>query len=391
MIPFEEALELALTTESSGSVESVPLKEACGRILAQDVISDMDMPPFDKSAVDGFACRMEDLGKNLKILETIAAGKMPVFRVEAGQCTRIMTGAPLPEGADCVVMVEDSALAGDQHVQFSIRNTAPNICYRGEDVKAGQVLIRAGSFIKAADIAVMASAGCHRPEVFQKTRVAVISTGDELVEPDQKPEASQIRNSNAWQLMAQCAQMGLDAQYLGIVSDEEQETLEIIRKACDLADVILLTGGVSMGDFDHVPAMMQKAGFDILFRKIAIQPGRPTVMARMGNKICFGLPGNPVSSFVLFELLVKPVLYRRMGHQYKADILRLEMGADYRRKRTDRMNVIPVRLENASQVIPVGYHGSAHIHAMTEARGLLVIPAGISEIRKGSPVDVRLL
>jgi molybdopterin molybdotransferase len=389
MIYFEEALKISLDVVFRTGTERVELAQAYGRILAEDVISDIDIPSFDKSAVDGYACRKADLQSELTVVEVIPAGKYPEKRIEPGQCSKIMTGAPLPEGADCVVMVENSKSVGTDKVCFEITKAQFNIRYRGEDVTAGMKLISSGVLINPGHIAVMASTGYAKPLVACKPRIGIISTGDELVEPSEIPNLSSIRNSNSYQLLAQVRAMGIDAAYLGIARDDEDTTLAFLNKALAENDVVLLTGGVSMGDFDHVPAMMKKAGLEVLFEKIAIQPGRPTVLARKENKLCFGLPGNPVSSFVLFELLVKPVLFAMMGHDFHPLHLRLPLGKSFKRKRADRLNVIPVQITPENKVIPVDYHGSAHIHAMVFTNGFIFIPLGVTEIKEGTPVDVR--
>jgi molybdopterin molybdotransferase len=389
MIFFEEALEIALSASFSCGTEYVKLTDACGRILAGDVVSDVDMPPFNKSAVDGYACKAGDLQNELDVIEVIPAGKYPEKSIGPGQCSKIMTGAPVPPGADYIVMVEFSQETAGGKVRFDNKQTVPNICYIGEDVKAGMKLITKGELIKAGHIAVMASAGYANPLVARRPRVGIISTGDELVEPECKPEGSNIRNSNAYQLLAQVRSMGCEAEYIGIARDDEDVTLAFLNKAIAAYDMTLLTGGVSMGDFDHVPAMMKKAGLEVLFEKIAIQPGRPTVFARMENKLCFGLPGNPVSSFVMFELLAKPLLFSMMGHDYKPISITLPLADNYKRRRSDRLNVIPVRITGDSKAEVVDYHGSAHIHAMVFAGGFVFIPVGLSELKKDTLVNVR--
>jgi len=391
MIPFEQALIIALEASFRKENEKVALELSQGRILAEDVVSDIDMPPFDKSAVDGFACKMADLEKELEVIETVAAGQLPSKEVGNGQCTRIMTGAPVPKGTDCVVMVENSREDVKDRVRFELVKTAPNICFRGEDVKQGTVLLSHGTLIQPGQVAIMAAAGYANPLVSKQPTVAILSTGDELVEPGSIPSTSQIRNSNAYQLIAQAARMGIRASYLGIVRDSEEDTLKMLNEAFSRYDVTLLTGGVSMGDFDFVPAMMEKAGMELEFQKIAIQPGKPTVLGTKKDKICFGLPGNPVSSFLLFELLVKPVLYKMQGFDYKPYTVQLPLLRDFKRRRAERLNIVPVVISDENSVDFVDYHGSAHIHAMSFATGVILVPEGITEIKKGSLVNVRQL
>ncbi len=391
MITFAEALDIVLDNNVLTGVKEVPLSKACGRVLSVDVHSDMNMPPFDKSAVDGFACRRKDITNILTVLETISAGKAPTMKIGENQFSKIMTGAMLPEGADCVLMVEDVQAIDWNKVQFTKDNTANNIAYKAEDIKTGDLVMQKGTLLLPEHIAVLASVGCHSPKVNNKPNVGIISTGDELVEPDEVPTISKIRNSNSWQLLAQAKKMKTKANYLGIASDNEEDTLAKINQALVENDVVLLTGGVSMGDFDLVPDMMQKAGITILFRSISIQPGKPTVFGRKGDKFCFGLPGNPVSSFVLFEILVKPLLYKMMGHHFQPLTFKMPFGMDYARRRSDRLSILPVMITPNGTVEPVNYHGSAHIHSLTFAHAYAFVPIGETTIKKGDMIDVRLI
>jgi len=390
MIKFEEALEIVLSRAVQTGCETVAMNSAVGRVLAEDVVSDIDMPPFDKSAMDGYACRRSDLLNEMEALEVIAAGQVPEFDIGANQCSKIMTGAMMPKGADCVIMVEHTRVTAKGLIEFTAGKTANNICYVGEDVKKGETVLNKGLLLRPQHIAVMASAGCTNPKVYRKARVGILSTGDELVEPNQIPDAGKIRNSNAWQIMAQAEAMYVMPQYFGIAPDEESKTLAMIRKAMDECGVILLTGGISMGDYDFVPAVLREAGFTFHFKSLAVQPGRPTLFGtNPAGKICFGLPGNPVSSFNQFELLVKPLLYKMMGHEYEPVLLKLPLAVDYRRKKSERLSFIPVMLNKDGTVLPVEYHGSAHINALNRAFGLMSVPIGVAEIKKGALADVR--
>lgn len=389
MILFEDALEMVRQSAVVIGVERVALHHAAGRVLAHDVAADMEMPPFNKSAMDGYACRRIDLPGPLDVVEVIPAGYVPQQSLAAGQCAKIMTGAMVPHGADCVVMVEHTELTEDDRMVFTATGTADNICVRGEDVQQGDIVLNAGTLVAPQHVAVLASMGEAFPEVFMQPRMAVLSTGDELVEPDEKPLPSQIRNSNAVQLVAQCAQIGVAADYLGVARDNIEDTRAKVGSALDGYDVVILSGGVSMGDFDFVPTVLQEHGIEILFKSVAVQPGRPTVFGRRNKTFFFGLPGNPVSSFVQFELLVKPLLYGLMGCSYMPKTTRLQLMADYTRKKNKRKAFIPIRYSEAGGVIPVTYHGSAHIHAYVGADGIVALEIGQKVLKKGDWVDVR--
>ena len=389
MVSFEEALQLILSNVGQLDSERVELVESLNRILAEDVFSDIDMPPFDKAAVDGYACKREDLSKELEVIELVAAGDVPTKKINHGQCTKIMTGAMLPEGADVVLMVEHTEEQPNKKIRFIKEKTTNNIAYKAEDVKTGDLIWNKGMKILPQHIATFAAVGCVSPLVAKKPRVAIMSTGDELVEPADFPPIGKIRNSNAYQLVAQVEAMNCTPNYMGIVPDNEADTDRFISKALAENDMVILTGGVSMGDFDFVPKIMRKNKVDILFQKVAIKPGRPTVFGKTDKAYIFGLPGNPVSSFINFELFAKPLLYKMMGHEFSASVIKLSLGFDFRRKTSDRMEFIPITIGKNGKIMPVEYHGSAHIHAICLASGVMTIPKDVSEISKGEYVDVR--
>lgn len=392
MIPFEKALEIVLKNALTSGEEKILLDEAAGRVLSRDVFSDIDMPPFDKSAVDGFACRIQDAGygMELRVIETIPAGAVPLKVISPGECSRIMTGGMLPAGADAVIMVEDTEISSTDTIKCLKEETSQNICYRAENIKDGQKVLGKGTRIEPAHFAVLASVGSTEIWVARQPHIGIISTGNELVEPGQKPGGSQIRNSNACQLMAQCRQIPVRSTYFGIADDSLEELKDKLSMALFESDIVILTGGVSMGDFDYVPEAMESMGARILFKSVAIQPGRPTVFARYNEQFIFGLPGNPVSSFVLFELMVKPFVMKIMGCHDEPRVFSMPMGVDFSRKKSARKSVIPVYIENG-EVFPLEYHGSAHINAYTKASGMMIIDVGQTELKKGESTHVRFL
>jgi molybdopterin molybdotransferase len=390
MVSFEEAVNIL--TGSAGSLpgERVSLADSLNRILSEDVVSDMDMPPFNKSAMDGFACRRTDLGNVLTIVETIRAGDDPVHTIRKNQCAKIMTGGKVPEGANCVIMVEQTEGTGEHQIRFTGHKTADNIAIRGEDIRQGAVVLEKGTRIQPQHIAVLASMGAVNPLVSKRPIVSVFSTGDEIVEPHQTPEGAKIRNSNGPQLTAQVLSAGSVPIYMGILPDNPDETRTAIEKALTTSNIVLLTGGVSMGDFDFVPEVIKQLGVEIIFEKVAVKPGRPTVFGRKGNVFLFGLPGNPVSCFTIFELLVKPFMDRMMGCTEEAMVIQLPIGEGFSRKKADRISWTPVSIVGG-HANPLEYHGSAHIHSLCQAKGLLSMKPGVFEFKKGDLVDVRLI
>ena len=391
MILFEEALDIISQYAVPLSTETIKLEESLGRVLSVDIFSDMDMPPFDKSAVDGYACRLADLEQELKVLETIPAGKVPTKYIGEGECSKLMTGGMLPPGADTVIMVEDVEVTGTDTIRFSASRTAPNYCTKAEDITKGEKVLDKGTVIRPQEIAILASVGCANPEVYKQPRIGIISTGDELVEPAEIPALSQIRNSNAYQLLAQARRADCTAAYFGIAHDTEEDTLEIIQQTAAESDIVILTGGISAGDFDFVPAVIQQAGFEIKFRSMAVQPGKPVIFATRQNQYLVALPGNPVSSFVQFEMLVKHLIKLITGNKNTGIRIKVPMGIDYKRRNISRKAFFPVYFSAEGTALPVEYHGSAHIHSYVHADGIATIEIGENEISKGTLVDVRLV
>jgi molybdopterin molybdotransferase len=391
MISFENALELTLDVDVTLASETDNFLNSLNRVIAQDVLSDIDMPPFNKSAMDGFAISNEDINNFCEVIEVIPAGKIPQKIINKKQCSKIMTGAMLPDGADRVIPIEDVIFDEKSYIKCVKEQKFDNICYKSEDIKKGDVVIKKGTLIKAHHIAVLASVGCVNPLLYKKIKIFIAATGDELTEPDTLPGKAMIRNSNAYQLLSQIENTGAIGVYKGIIPDTEKDTKQFIENAFENADVVIMSGGVSMGDFDFIPDALKNIGADIIYKSVAIKPGRPTVFAKKNNKFFFGLPGNPVSSYSIFELLVKPLLMKMTGSVYKKLTLKMPLNQDYFRKKAKRLEAIPVNIINGESVIPIEYHGSAHINALTDADGFAFIPVGIKNLKKGDIVDVRLL
>ncbi|MFC2081036.1 gephyrin-like molybdotransferase Glp [Bacteroidota bacterium] len=390
MIKLEKAIELAIENAIKYPAEKISLDNTPGKVLAEDIVSDTDMPPFNKSAMDGFACRKGDISSSLEIIETIPAGRLPEKKIQPGTCSRIMTGAPVPDGADCVIMVEYTEEVGKDRIRFTGEMIHHNICFRGEDIKKGDVLLRKGLIIGSAEIAVMASAGYSRVSVSRQPVVGIAATGNELYPPGQELPEGAIRDSNSHQLQAQVRETGLKTINRGIVKDTREEISSVLAELGKKTDVILLTGGVSVGDFDLVPEQLEKAGYRKIFHKVAIKPGMPLWFGLKNGIYCFGLPGNPVSTFVQFEYVIKPFLYALMGAEFKSLIIEMPLLKEVKRKKSDRDSIIPVRVLKDG-VSPIEYHGSAHINAIPEAEGFIMLRAGTTHLKKGEKIDVRLL
>ncbi len=388
---FEKIQEVIASLQPIFKVEEINLSEALHRILQEDVIADINMPPFDKSAMDGYACRFEDIGQPMEVLETISAGDVPSKRIGRNECSKIMTGAALPEGADCVFKVEDSAEIETDKVVCTNPKTTKNICYLGEDYKTGEMLISKGIKINEPHIAVIAGAGYNNVKVSCLPKIALVTTGSELVEPDQVPPAGKIRNSNASQVLAQLRKIGLEATYLGLAADDYKKLSKLVSEALQNFDVLIFTGGASVGDFDFIPHILKEQNFVIHWERTGLKPGNPMTVAQKDNKFCIGLSGNPVSSLVQFEFIAKPLLFRLMDSDVRPLRIKGKMANDFYRKKADRIAVIPVKINETGEIETIPFHGSAHINSLVQANGLIEVPEGQSKISKGDMVYVRPL
>jgi molybdopterin molybdotransferase len=389
MITFEEAYRIVMESSYKTEAESILFNNSSQRILDEDITSDIDMPPFNRSAVDGYACHKEDITHDLEVVEIIAAGKEPLHEVGKDQCSKIMTGAIVPEGCDIVVMIEQSESLKNGKIKLSGSDPKSNISLRAEDVRKGDVVLKKGKLIQPQDIALMASVGHTAVQVKKKPVVGIISTGDELINPSGFPRISQIRNSNAYQLAAQVERAGGIGIDYGIAPDSESITQEIIEKAITNSDIVIITGGVSLGDFDFVPSVLERIGVKILFDQVNVQPGKPTTFGIHAKAVVFGLPGNPVSSFIQFEMLVRPLLSRMMDYNWIPVENKLPLAIGYERKSASRKGLIPVYINNSREVVPAEFHGSAHLAALAYAEGIIVLNPGIKSLKKGEIVSVR--
>lgn len=391
MDKFKQIQEQIRSIVSDFKTERIGLKDAFNRVLQEDVKADSPMPPFDKSAMDGYACRLEDIENNLEVLEVIHAGMIPTFKIGTNQCSKIMTGAAVPEGAGCVFKVEESKLVDGKMIKCSNPKTHKNICYLGEDYQTNDVLIEKETLINVSQMAVLASAGCYKVLVSKQPRVALINTGSELVEPDEKPGKGKIRNSNASQVISQLKKMNIEVNSFGIVEDDYEVLTKAFQKAFYENDYVIFTGGASVGDFDWVPKILNDQGFEVYWDRTGMKPGNPMTFSKKGNKYCFGLSGNPVSSLVQFELIAKPVIYKLMGADYTPFRIKATLDFEYQRKKMDRLAIVPVVINNSGIVEKVPFNGSAHINALVYANALMEVPVGESHLKIGESVYVRPL
>jgi molybdopterin molybdotransferase len=403
MISVEEALEKVLAHVQPRAPECVPLSDSLGRVLAEDMSSDIDSPPHDKSLVDGYAViasEIREANVKLDILEEVTAGETPSKAVRQGGATRIMTGAPIPEGADAVVMVEQTE-AIDDGARVVIRTdqvrAAQNIMPRAKSMRSGDVVLRAGNRIRAIEIGVLAEIGATNVPAFPLPTVAVLSTGNELVPADATPAAGQIRNSNGPMLAALVRRAGGRAIDLGVGRDEQTELMESVNRGLR-EDVLVVSGGVSAGVLDLVPEVLSAHGVEKIFHKVHLKPGKPLwfgiKQSESGNKLVFGLPGNPVSSLVCFEIFVRPALAALAGRSGQGLQRRTARLACKHRHRSDRPTYYPARLAEKNDemtVEPLAWQGSADLCTLADADCLAYFPPGEREYCENDRVDVYVL
>lgn len=390
MIKHSEALQIVLNQYFLTDVENIKIEDVCGRILANDIYSEINMPPFRKSMVDGFACRKSDLNKSLCIIGEIKAGDDNIIDVGLEQTVKIMTGAKVPDSADIVVPVEDVEIKGN-FLKILNQNSSENISPVGEDIKIGDKVLTAGTLITPPIAGVIASLGFNEVEVHKFPEIGIIVTGDEIFEPGNVLTSGKIFNSNAYQLIANIKKIGARAKYYGIINDSASEIENIIKNAIEDNDICIITGGVSMGDYDFVAPAIKKTGLKVHFDSVAAQPGRPLVFASSANKFVFGMPGNPVSGFVIFETIVKPLIYKIMNHNFMANEFPFKIAGGLTRKKAQRKSFYPVILNSDKTVSAIKYHGSAHLNAYIDAFGIIAMDEGVYTINDGDIVNVRLI
>ena len=401
MIPVREARDIVLARIPVLGTERVELFSSLGRVLAEDVPAPYQVPPHNNSAMDGYAVRSEDVrGASkenpvmLAVIDDLPAGYVSQHRVEQQQAIRIMTGAPIPEGADTVVRVEDT-LQGEGSNVLILQEVPKHYDMRmaGEDIQQGEIILKKGKVIRPAEVGLLASVGRSSVQVYQRAQVAILSTGDELVNIDESLQPGKIVNANSYSLAALVLEAGAIPIQLGIARDT-REDLEAKFSAGVRADVILSSGGVSVGDYDLVKEILNQSGSKMQFWKVCMKPGKPLAFGSIAGKPTFGLPGNPVSSMVSFEIFVRPSLRKMMGHTslYRT-IVTATIEEDFR-KTDERKQFIRVVLRqdgNRYVASTTGAQGSGILSSMSKANGLMVVDEERMQVHAGEKVPVMML
>lgn len=395
-----EALRLILDRVAPLPPRRLPLESLLGMAAAEDLVSAATVPPFTNSAMDGYAVRAIDLADaspehsvRLRVLGDLAAGGVPLSAVGPGEALRIMTGAPMPEGADSVVPVEDTTRGGDWVETAKTLRPGIHIRLAGEDLRPGQVLVKAGHGLRPGDLGVLAAAGFPTVAVHPRVRVAVLTTGDELVDVSEEPGPGRIRDANIHAVCAQVSACGASPLPFPRVPDDRATLMGVLRKALE-ADVVLTTGGISVGDYDFMKAMLEELGAERIFWKVAQKPGGPLGFWLLGGKPIFGIPGNPVAAMLMVEEYVRPALRKLMGfaklHRPVADA-RLEDGWTGRTdQRTTFLRVVARREADGFHARATGPQGSAILSSMLSANALAVIPEGVARVEQGGAVLLHL-
>lgn len=391
MIKIEEALEVIENSKVFSEEEVISVSKSRGRILSQNVFSCFDMPFFNKSKMDGYAINSQDKSESFEIIEIIYAGSVPKNPLNCGQCSKIMTGAALPNGADKVIRIEFTEEI-DGKVTIKKQETQDNVVLKGSYIKKSDKILSKGSAINSKEIAVLSSLGLSKVSVYKKPCIGLIITGDELIEPGNDLMEGKIYDSNGAQLFSQIESVFAKCLYYGILKDEKENIKNKIEKAFDECDIILVSGGMSKGEKDYIPEILKELAVEIKFYKVAVKPGKPLLFGEKQNNgrnvFVFGIPGNPVSSFVSFEIFVKPLIYKVMGYDFKPVIYRGELKQDIKRKLADRDEFMPVYFDGKN-IQPLNYQASDHINSLVNSNALIRINNGIFGLKAGEVLDVR--
>ncbi|HJN02549.1 MAG: molybdopterin molybdotransferase MoeA [Nitrospinota bacterium] len=401
MILVKEAQNIILEKLQPLEPENIPLLNTLGAVLQEDICAQRDNPPADNSAMDGYALRFNDISSldqnnplSLKVVEDIPAGQKPTKSINPGEASRIMTGAVVPGGADTVVMVEETEKKNGSVSILKPQKKGSHVRKQGEDFKKGDILLSKGDLVTSSNIAIIATAGYAKLSVNRKPVVAILSTGDELVDVDAKAEDHQIINSNTYLLASQVLESGAKPMLLGIVRDRKDDIKEKLKSA-NKADIIVTSGGVSVGDYDFVKDAIQDLGSEIVFWKIAMKPGKPLTFSMLSKRPLFGLPGNPVSSFVSFEQFVRPAILKMSGH---TDIFRKTIRATLtegiKKKDDGRRHFLRSTLtyiNGSYSVSALSGQGSNMLASLASANSLLIIPESETELKSGQQVEVQVL
>jgi molybdopterin molybdotransferase len=391
MISLFKAIELVKQNTKQGLVQALPIQDCYARVLARDIVSNIDLPSFNKSAMDGFAIHYKENLKHYTIVDTTIAGDLKQLEIKQGQAIRIMTGAMVPKGANQVVLIENTKVYENQMTILS-PSRKQNICYQGEDIKIGDVVLNAPKRLEPQDIGVVSNLGYKELDVFEKPKVGVLTTGDEVKDPGEIIKKGQIYNANGYLLTSAIQKSGGEAIYYGIATDKKEIIEEKINQALEQVDILLITGGISVGDYDFVHDVLDNLKVEGVFDKVAIKPGKPAYLGKHPECLVFGLPGNPVAAFIVFRVLVQAAIVASLGLPFELQIKKGVLMDKYKQKKGDgRLAILPVKTENQAdgtlgiRLIP--FHGPAHLAALSCANAYLLAYDELKHANRGDLVD----
>ncbi|SJZ89172.1 molybdopterin molybdotransferase MoeA [Selenihalanaerobacter shriftii] len=400
MIDIDIALEKVLNRAKINDNVRVPILESLGFVIAEEIYANDTIPPFDKSAMDGYAVKYIDtIGSTkvdpnlLNLVGEVPAGHPSDYQLKSGEALKIMTGAPIPKGADAVLRKERAHLKGNQIEVLVEVSKGKDICPAGEDVEKGELIFSPGTKITPAVVGMLATLGYDEVTVYRQPEVAILATGDELVDINDDLKAGKIRNSNTYSIAAQVKTYGGKPKILGIGRDKLTKLKEKIKLSLE-SDILITTGGVSVGEYDLIQDVYKELGIDILFKKVAMKPGKPVTFGVYNDKPVFGLPGNPAAAMVGFEIFVRPTLLKLMGQQdlkFKRVTAKLKESVEKKKGRRHYLRTILTRKDNENFVSKAGTQGSGVLHTFANANSLAVVPKDIEYLAKGSEVEVLTL
>lgn len=392
MISKDEALNIVLEETSLGNTEEKYILDSLSKVLSEDIYSKDSLPPFDKAAMDGYAIKsdetikaLEEVPAEFNIIGTIKAGDFYKEELKSGEALKIMTGAPLPKGADAIIQIENVKTHGNNLFVYEKVEKYKNVIKLGEEIHSGKIALTKGTLIRPFEIGLLASLGYSKIHVYKSPVISLIITGDELVDIEGELKEGKIRNSNEYALTALINSIGLKVLSFGLVKDDKEALKEKVLEALKVSDIVITSGGASKGDYDFVEDVLMELGAEIRFNSVAIKPGKPVSFAKLQDKLFFSLPGNPLAVITTFQEFVIPVCDKIMGKKRRIDTFPVILADDYNIKK-GKTTYIYVNIQKVNGLhygYKIGWQGSSGLAAATKANGVVVVPSGKTNLKSG--------
>ncbi|MCT4614972.1 MAG: molybdopterin molybdotransferase MoeA [Marinifilaceae bacterium] len=389
MITFHEAIKTVKNVAKKLDAEYKDLSLCLNRILAEDVFADSDMPAFNKSNLDGYAFRNDEIGKKLNIV-SISSEDLLGFQIKQEECCHVLKGDILPKGADLVVG-KDCVTKEGNTIIVDRKPKKNGVSFKAEDFSQDELILKKGTKLKVHHLAILASAGCTELKVYRRPKIGILSIGSELIHYSKTPNYQQQRDLNSVLMSAQLEKMGLQAELIGIVSDSFDSIKNSIKKMIKTSDILFISGSGAMSESANLDKVIDEIGFNIWFHNVAVKPGKHTLFANLHGKYILATPGNPASTYVQFELLGKALLYKMMGHKYSLPTVRMQIASNFKRKKNDRLGIIPVRFNANNKVVPIKSSGGSKIYAYAKAKGFMFVPRDVDEFTETEYVHVKMI